>query len=79
MVPKQVSAKHDSINDMMCSGERLILEMAEAASCNKTIILRISSNIRMLSSVKASPNEGGPSQSITPVIIEALFDHLLEG
>lgn len=52
--------------------------MAQAAGCNKTIILRISSNIRIFSSVKAPPNKGGRPRSITLVMLEALCDHLLE-
>jgi hypothetical protein len=52
--------------------------MAQAASCNRITILRISSNIRNFGSVKASPNKGGLLRSITPFMLEALCDHLLE-
>jgi hypothetical protein len=52
--------------------------MAKAAGCNKRTIPRISSNIRIFSSVKAPPNKGGRPRSISLFILEALYNHLLE-
>lgn len=52
--------------------------MAKAAGCNKRTFLRISSNIRTFGSVKAPPNKGGRPRSISPIMLEALYDHLLE-
>ncbi|KAJ6174777.1 hypothetical protein N7485_004582 [Penicillium canescens] len=34
--------------------------------------------IRIFGSVKAPPNKGGRPQSVTPVMLEALYDHLIE-
>jgi transposase len=41
-------------------------------------ILRISANIRLFGSVKAPPNKVGRPRSLTPGMLEALCDHLLE-
>jgi hypothetical protein len=63
---------------MVYSGELSVLEMAEAAGCHRSTILRISSNIRMFGNVKALHNKDGRRRRITPVMLEALCDHLLE-
>jgi transposase len=68
-------SKHEFIYDMIRSGE---LSISEMAGCNKNTILRISSNIQMFCSVKALSNKGGRPRSITPIILEALCDHLFE-
>lgn len=52
--------------------------MAQAAGYSKRTILRISSNIRLFSGVKAPSNKGGRPRSLTPVMLEGLCDHLLE-
>jgi hypothetical protein len=71
-------SKHKFIYDMIRSGELSILELAEAAGYNKSTILRISSNIRMFSSIKALANKCGRLRSITPIILEALYNYLFE-
>jgi DNA-binding Xre family transcriptional regulator len=63
---------------MIHSGELSINEMSQAAGCNQSTISRISSNIRMFGSVKAPPIKGGRPRNITPVMLEALCDHLVE-
>lgn len=70
--------KHKFIYDMIRNGELSILEIAETAGYNKSTILRISSNIRMFSSVKALANKGGRLRSITPIILEASYNYLFE-
>lgn len=78
MAPNLAPSKHELIYDMIHSGERSITKMALAAGCNKSTIWRISSNIRMFGTVKAPPIKGGRPRSITPLILEALYDHLIE-
>lgn len=78
MAPNLAPSKHELIYDMIHSGELSISQMAQAAGCNRSTILRISSNIRIFGSVKAPPNKGGQPRSITPIMLEALCDHLLE-
>jgi len=62
---------HELIYDMIHSGELFIIEIAQAAGCNK-------STIRIFGSVKAQPIKGGRTRNITPVMVEALCDHLIE-
>ncbi|OQE62925.1 hypothetical protein PENNAL_c0256G04169 [Penicillium nalgiovense] len=78
MAPNLAPSKHELIHDMLRSGELSMSQMAKAAGCNKRTILRISSNIRTFGSVKAPPNKGGRPRSISPVMLEALCDHLIE-
>lgn len=76
MAPNLASCKHELIYDMIHSSELSITEMARAAGCNKRTISRISSNIRVFGSVKVPLIKDGQPRSITPVMLEALCDHL---
>ena len=78
MAPNLAPSKHKLIYDMIHSGELSISQKAQAAGCNRSTILRISSNIRMFGSVKAPPKRGGRPRSVTPVMLEALCNHLVE-
>jgi len=77
IAPNLAPSKHELIYDMIHSGELSITEMAQAAGCNNSTFSRISSNIRMFGSVKAPLIRGGRPHSITPVMLEALCDHLI--
>jgi transposase len=52
--------------------------MAEVASCSKRSIKAIRSNLYYFGTTKAPPNSGGRPSSITPSMLEALCEHLLE-
>ena len=78
MAPNLAPSKHELIYGMIYSGELSISQMAQAAGCNRSTILRISSNIQMFGSVKSLPNRNRQPCSITPVMLEALCDYLLE-
>jgi transposase len=52
--------------------------MAEAANCHRSTITRHVANMRLFGSVRAPSNKGGRPRSLTPVMIKALCDHLLE-
>lgn len=78
MAPNLAASKHELIRDMIRCGELSASQMAKAAGYSKRTILRITSNIRLFDSVKAPHNKGGRPRSITPTILEALCDHLLE-
>lgn len=52
--------------------------MAEAAGCSKRSIIAISANLRIFSNIRALLIPGGRPRVITPVILEALCDRLLE-
>lgn len=60
------------------SGELSLTEIAQAAGYKKSTLSRISSNIRMYGSVKAPPIKGGRPRKITPVMLEALCDYMIE-
>jgi hypothetical protein len=78
MAPNLAASKPELIYDMIHSGELSVSELAEAAGCNKSTIRRISSNIRIFGRFKAPPNKGGRPRNITPVMLDALCEHLLE-
>lgn len=52
--------------------------MAEAANRSKRSIINISANLRMLDDVRASLIPGSRPHVITPIMLEALCDYLLE-
>lgn len=78
MAPNLAPSKGKPIYDMIHRGDLSISQMAQAAGCNRSTILRISSKIRMFGSVKSPSNKGGRPRSITPVMLEALCEYLLE-
>lgn len=78
MAPNLAPSTLELINDMISSGELTASQMAEAAGCSKRAIIRIRSNLRLFGSIKAPPAKCGRPKSITPIMLEALCDHLLE-
>lgn len=66
------------IHDMISSDELTTSEIAEAAGCSKRAIIRIRSNLRLFGSIKAPSIKAGRPRSITPIMLEALCDRLLE-
>jgi hypothetical protein len=63
---------------MIASNELTTSQIAKAAGCSKHAIIRFRSNLRLFGSVKAPPIKPGQRQSITPIMLEALCDHLLD-
>lgn len=63
---------------MISSGELTTSQIAEAAGCSKRAITRIRSNLRVFGSIKAPSIKAGRPRSITPNMLEALCDRLLE-
>ncbi|OGE55430.1 hypothetical protein PENARI_c004G00238 [Penicillium arizonense] len=78
MAPNLAKSTLELIHDMISSGELTTSQMAQAAGCSKRAILRIRSNLRLFRTIKAPPIKAGRPRSSTPVILEALCDHLLE-
>jgi hypothetical protein len=78
MAPNLASSKLQLIYNMISSNELSISQMAKAAGCSKRTIIRLSSNVRLFGSIKAPPNNGGQPRSITPIMLEGLYDHLLK-
>lgn len=50
--------------------------MAEEAQCNKLAIIDIRINLRQFGSVHAPLSRVGRERTVTPLVIEALCDHL---
>jgi transposase len=63
---------------MISSGELTTSQVAEAAGCSKCAIIRIRSNLRLFGSIKAPSIRAGRPRSITPIMLDALCDRLLE-
>lgn len=78
MAPRLAPSQLVTIRDMIDSKSLTTSQMAEAAGCSKRSIITISNNLRMFGDVRAPLIPGGRPRMITPVILEALCDNLLE-
>jgi hypothetical protein len=78
MAPNLARSTLDLIHDMLVSGELTTSQMAEAAGCSKRAIIRLRSNLQLFGSIKAPRIKGGRPRKVTPVMLEALCDHLVE-
>src|SRR4051794_37831293 len=66
------------IRDMISNKTLTASQMAEAAGCSKRPIITINISLRMFSDVRAPPIPGVRPRVITPVMLEALCEHLLD-
>lgn len=78
MAPRLAPSQLVMIRDMISSKSLTTPQMAEAADCSKRSIITISANLCMFGEVRAPLIPGGRPRVISPVILEALCDHLLE-
>lgn len=78
MAPRLPPPALDFIRDMIKSGSLTTSQMAEAAECSERTIKNIRKNLRQFGNVHAPANRAGRRRSITPPMLEALCDHLLE-
>jgi hypothetical protein len=76
MAPPLSLAKKQLICDMTKSGMS-ISKTALAAECSEQAVQYIRSNLRVFGTPGMPPNRVGRWPSITPPILEALFDYLL--
>ncbi len=53
-------------------------QMAEAAECSEQTTKNIRRDLRLFGSVYAPKNHAGRRRSVTPLMLEALCDHLSE-
>lgn len=63
---------------MIQSNSLTTSEMAHAADCSKQSIVRIRSNLKVFGNVRAPRNGVGRPRSITPSMLEALCEYLME-
>jgi len=78
MAPNLAKSTLVLIHDMIANNELTTSQISKAAGCSKRAIFRIRSNLRLFGSVKTPPIKPGRPQSITPIMLEVLCDHLLD-
>lgn len=78
MAPRLAPPQLLMIRDMISSKPLTTSQMAEAAGCSKRSIITICANLQMFGDVRAPLIPGGRPRVITPIMLEALCDHLLE-
>ena len=78
MAPRLPSSRLHFIRDMIQAQSLTRSQMAEAAECSEQTIKNIRRNLRLFGSVRAPSNRIGRRRSVTPLMLEALCNHLLE-
>lgn len=78
MAPNLAVSQHEMIHDMILSKSLATAQMAEVAGCSERPIRAIGSNLPYFGTTKAPRNGVERPRSITPPMLEALFEHLLE-
>jgi transposase len=78
MAPRLVASQHNMISDMIASKSLKTVDMAAAAGCSDRTIRSIRSNLRCFGSSRAPFNGGGRRRQITPIMLDALRERLLE-
>lgn len=77
MAPRLALSKIEFISDMLKSNELTISQIANAAGCSKRSVYSIRSNLELFGSAKAPRIRAGRPRILTPLMLEALCDHLL--
>ena len=70
--------KHRQIHDMLIEQKFTCVQIADAAECHVETVRRMRQNLRIYGATKAPKNAGGRPSSLTPPMVTALCDHLLE-
>jgi transposase len=79
MAPRLAAPQHQMIRDMILSGTLTQTQMAAVARCSERGIQRIARNLRLFGKTQAPSNSaGGRQRRITPQMLDALREHLLE-
>lgn len=78
MSPRLPASKLHLIRDMVESQSLTTSQMAEEAECSKLTIINIRRNLRQFGSVHAPVTRVGRKRTVTPLMMEALCDHLSE-
>ena len=78
MVPSLAESKHIMIHDMLLDGRLKHVDMAWAADCSDRAIRRFRTKLRCFGATRTPPNRVGRRRQITPVILDALCEHLIE-
>jgi hypothetical protein len=78
MAPNLPPWKRELIRDMLLSKSLTTYQMAYAAKCSKRSIITIRSNLQLFGTTRVTRNPAGRQPSITPPMLDTLYDHLLE-
>jgi transposase len=78
MAPNLARSQHDLIRDMILDKSLSQVKIANVAGCSDRTIRNIGSNIRLFSETRAPANGAGRRRLITPPMLAALCDRLLE-
>lgn len=77
MAPNLAESQHAQIRDMILANPPAA-EIANVVDCSERSVFAIKSNLRLYGSTKAPSNGVGRPRSITPLILDALCEYLLE-
>ena len=78
MAPDLAVSQYDMIRDMILSKSLYTAKMAAVAGCSGRSIRAIRSNLECFGTTKAPSNSAGQHRRITPLILDALRERLLE-
>lgn len=78
MAPNLASSKLEFIQDMILSNELTPSQIANAAGCHLSTITRHITNMGLFGSLKAPPMRRGRPRRLTPEMVRALCDYLIE-
>jgi transposase len=78
MAPNLAASQHELIRNMIIDGGFTHPEIAWTAECSRDAVKAISANLRRFGSTTAPRNGGGRRRSITPSMLGALREHLIE-
>ena len=78
MPPNLALSQHEQIRDMILSGSLTNHQIASGARCTTRSVQNIRSNLRCFGTTKAPPNRVGRPRTITPPMLSALLEHLVE-
>jgi hypothetical protein len=78
MAPNLAPSQHNPIHDMIVDEKLKTRQMADVAKCSERSIKAIRSNLHYFGTTKALLNGGRRPWSITPPMLKALYEHLLE-
>jgi len=78
MAPNLAASQRNLIYDMIVSKSFTAPQIAHAAGCSIRGVKRFRSNMRFFGTMKVPWNGGGRPRLITPSMLDALREHLLE-
>ena len=78
MAPNLAAAQHDQIRDMILSGELTNVQITRIVGCSERSIQTIRLNLRLFGTTRAPRNGGGRPKSISPPMLSALCERLIE-